>query len=110
MDIVESEKSYTLTADLPGVKKEDVEVVLDNNRVCISGARAVPQHLSDTSSQKHYAMVERGYGRFERCIQLPHRVVEGSVKAQFLEGVLDVSMDKQDSASTSNRGSRVNIS
>lgn len=112
MDVTESEKGYTVTADIPGTKKDDVEVVYDAGRLCISGDR--PRTLlgegdSGSKDSQWLIMVERGYGRFERCLQLPHRVNEGTIRARFSEGILEVSMDKAEPKSTTRGGSRISI-
>lgn len=109
MDLQESERGYSVTADLPGVKKEDVEVVYDSGRLCISGDR--PRLLTDAKSNDTWTILaERGFGRFERCLQLPQRIQEDTIRATFLEGVLGVTMEKSDPKPSGRSGSRINVS
>jgi HSP20 family protein len=101
MDIVETDTGYRVVSDLAGVKREDMDVVMDNNHLCISGNRVAPEWFQ----KDHYTvMSERGYGRFERCLQLPTRVVDSSLRAALSNGVLEVSMDKESTKGDQGRG------
>lgn len=107
MDVFESGNGYRVMADLAGVSKDEMDVVIDNNRLCVSGNRAAP----DWYQKDNYSiMSERGYGRFERCLQLPSRVVESSLRAALSNGVLEVSMNKEANKGDQNRtGNHVKI-
>lgn len=90
-DVVQSERGYRVVTDLAGVKKDDIDVTMENNKLCISGNRPLPEW-----AQKDHSIVmnERGYGRFERCLQLPNAVQESTLRAALSDGVLEVTMDK----------------
>ena len=118
MNLVENPTQFVLTADAAGMKREDMEVNVKDNRVCVKGTRkdveAALNVRGDASSpQQHvddgrvYHLYERGFGGFERCITLPSRIREDSVAAQFNDGVLSVTMDKEDGGMS--RGSPISI-
>ena len=92
MDFLEKDSTFIVQMDLPGVKKEDLDVNLTNNRLCISGNR-VTDGEDDTSKSLRF-MLERRGGKFERCLQLPSQVKEESVEADLHEGVLKVVLQK----------------
>lgn len=92
MDFGETQSQYHITADVPGMKREDMEVTVQDQRVCIRGNRPAFEFAQGTPSG--YFLRERGLGQFERCIGLPSRVNEGSVAASYNDGVLQISMDK----------------
>ncbi|GET90538.1 heat shock protein 20, putative [Leishmania tarentolae] len=91
VDISEQDDSYTLVADLPEVKKEDLRVYTEGATIiCISGNR---KHT--LKQDEHQLLVaERGTGRFERCFDLPSAVDSSSIKANFHDQQLNVSIPK----------------
>lgn len=72
MDLHESKESNTVTAtfELPGLKKEDVQINVQNGRLTISGE----SKISSEHEQDGYAVRERKFGRFSRTLQLPEGV------------------------------------
>ncbi|KAG5490310.1 hypothetical protein JKF63_00430 [Porcisia hertigi] len=91
VDISEQDDGYTLVADLPEVKKEDVRVYTESaNVVCMSGNRKRITKPAD--NQMLFA--ERGFGHFERCFELPTPVDTKNVKATFSEYKLNVTIPK----------------
>lgn len=106
MDVLESDTGYRVVSDLAGVKKDDMNVVMEENRLCISGNRPIPEW----AQKDHFALMsERGYGRFERCLQMPTRVAESSLRAALSDGVLEISMDKVKASNATRAGSQVRI-
>jgi HSP20 family protein len=94
IDICESDQAITLTAELPGFSKEDVQVELKDNRLTLKGERK-----RDTDVQeKQYRRVERVYGAFERSIKLPAVVDADKAKATFKDGVLKLTLPKAEEA------------
>jgi HSP20 family protein len=73
-------------AELPGVKKEDVEITLDHGDLVIRGAR---QEESEAKEDDYYRM-ERNYGSFYRRLPLPGEVMPEQVQANFADGVLTI--------------------
>lgn len=92
VDIAESDKEYTVKADLAGVKKEDVKIDVQNGVLTISGQRKFEKEEKD---QKHHR-VERAYGSFTRSFTLPEDVLEDKISAESKDGVLQVHLPKTD--------------
>lgn len=94
VDFHESKDAYVIEADLPGLKREDIEVTVVNDVVTLKGER------KSESEQKEggYHCVERRYGRFERSFRLPSGVDTTKVTAHFEQGVLKVTLPKPETA------------
>ncbi len=90
VDITEDENSFQIQADLPDVKKEDVEVSVEKGILTISGER---KQEKEEKKQKYHRM-ERTWGRYERSFQLPDGVNADKVDAQFKNGVLTLRVPK----------------
>jgi HSP20 family protein len=101
VDIQETDKEYTVKADLPEVKKEDVKVELENGVLTIEGERK--QEKEETGKRFH--RVERQYGQFIRRFALPNEVDAAKVQAEFKDGVLNVKLPK----SANGKGKSVEI-
>jgi len=91
LDVTESEKSYQVKADLPGVKKEDIKVNIDGNQVSIS---------AETSSESEHEGAtticsERSWGQFYRSFTLPQPVDNAQAHAEFRNGVLELELPKK---------------
>ena len=86
VDVVEREGKLLISADLPGVKKEDVKVEINQDAVTIQGQR----HQERTSSDRGYYQSERSYGSFYRSIPLPEGANTESASATFRDGVLQI--------------------
>ena len=92
VDIAEDEKSFTITADLPDVKKDDVKVTIQNGHLTISGERKFEKEEED--KKKKYHRIERCYGAYTRSFALPENVDGTAIKAEFKDGVLHVTLPK----------------
>lgn len=106
MDLAETTKAYTLTADVPGVPKEDLEVNVTENKVCIKGQRKAVEAAA-AGDEGGFHLRERGFGPFERCVSLPQRILEKSVSASHNNGTLTVSLQKE--STSDGHGSNVKI-
>jgi len=91
VDIHESEKKLVLTAELPGLKEEDVEVNIDGNTLSISGKR----EFEEETKKEDYHRIERSYGSFFRSFTLPSYIDQEKVKAEYDNGLLKVTMPKK---------------
>nr|WP_295900854.1 Hsp20/alpha crystallin family protein [uncultured Bdellovibrio sp.] len=87
LDFEELEKSFLVTVDLPGMKKQDINVELHGDMVTISGER-----LRETKGESKYS--ERYYGKFSRSFALPSQVVSDKIHARFENGVLQITIPK----------------
>lgn len=90
MDISETDNQFLISAELPGMKKEDININLENRRLTISGERKFEQKEDGET----YHRVETRYGSFSRSFQLPNSVDEESVQAKYEDGLLKITIDK----------------
>jgi HSP20 family protein len=83
-----------LTADVPGVKFEDIDVRLENGTLTLKGERTF-----ESSDQKNgWHRMERSYGTFQRVFDLPDTIETEGVKADYKDGVLTVVLPKKEIA------------
>lgn len=94
VDVAEGKNEITVKADLPGLKKEDIDVSVDGTVLTIKGERK----YEDEKKEKNLHRVERAYGQFTRSIDLGERVDEAKVKAVYKDGVLEVSVPKAEAS------------
>ncbi len=92
VDIHEDENSYVFTADLPGVKKEDIKLTTHNNTLSISGNKAIERE----DKEKNYHRIERFSGTYERSFQLPTTADLEKVEAKYKDGVLEILVPKKE--------------
>ena len=90
VDIVESPGAYTLTADLPGLTKADVNLTAEEGVLTLTGERKNEQSASNEFAHRY----ERAYGKFSRSFQLGSGVETGKIKAEFRNGMLKVELPK----------------
>ena len=94
VDIVEKDKAYEVTADVPGFEEKDIEIKVVNGLLCIKGERK-----SEKEEKKEgYYLNEREIGSFERSFGLPAGVDVDKVEASLKKGVLTVSLPKKPEA------------
>ncbi|SFQ36453.1 Hsp20/alpha crystallin family protein [Hymenobacter arizonensis] len=92
VDAYETEKGYQIEVALPGLKREDIKVDFHQGRLTISGER----HFKNEQNDRRYHMVESSYGSFSRSFQLPDTVEPRQIEAQFEDGVLRVTVPKNE--------------
>jgi HSP20 family protein len=93
-------------ADLPGLKREDIKVDLDEGRLTIQGERHshnVDDRRTERQQQGGYYRSERSYGSFYRSIPLPEGIDVDSAQASFRDGVLDITFDAPQSRAARRR-------
>lgn len=90
IDVVEEEGNLVVHAEIPGMNKDDIKVVVNDNVLTISGERKQESETKD----KRFHRVERYYGRFSRQMMLPSSVDSTKVKAKYQDGVLTVILPK----------------
>lgn len=96
VDIVEHDTEYLIKAELPGVKKDDVKVTVQDDVLTITGERTFEKE----EKGRKYHRVERAYGRFARSFTLPEDADGNKVAAEFNDGVLKVHLPKAERAKT----------
>ena len=94
VDIYESDDSFVATADLPGLKKDDIEVSIEDNVLTVSGERK----FEKSEGEGTFRRVERSYGTFRRSFTLPRGVDSAKVEASFEDGVLTLTLPKSEMA------------
>src|SRR3979409_1852404 len=92
VDLYETADEYVLTAELPGLTRDQIDIHAEERRIVIRGARAADPGRDIPCEQYH--RVERGHGRFSRAFSLPERIDVSSVSADLKDGVLTVTIPK----------------
>jgi HSP20 family protein len=95
VDVSENEKAYTLRAEIPGVKKEDINVTIDGDTVAIS---AEVKQEKDVKNGDRVLRSERYYGKLYRAFTLGQAVEEAGTHARYAEGVLELTLPKKAAA------------
>ena len=95
VDLYETADAYVLTAEIPGVERQDLDIQTGEGRIMLSGAR---QERPIACEQFH--RLERGHGSFQRSFQLPLPIDHAAVTADLKDGVLTVRIPKLQGPST----------
>ncbi len=90
VDIAETDKEFSIRAEIPDVKKEDVKVTVDNGVLTIKGERKQEKE----EKNKKFHRVERFYGSFTRSFTLSDNVDENKIEASFKDGMLNLTIPK----------------
>lgn len=94
LDVHEDKDGYTVRAELPGTKREDIDVSIQDGAVIISGERKEEKVTEGTEVHRQ----ERYYGKFSRAVTLPTAVANDKVKATYKDGILTVVLPKAEEA------------
>src|SRR6266436_2363888 len=86
MDVTENDKEYRVSAELPGVKKEDISITINGNEVGIS---AEVKHEKDAENSETVLRAERYFGTIQRAFSLVQEVDEATAQTKYTDGVLD---------------------
>jgi len=97
MDVKEDDKTYTVHAEIPGVKKEDIQVSIEGNQVAISAE--VKRDKQEKQGEK-VLRSERYYGRVYRAFALAQDVDQEKAQAKYENGVLELTLPKKAATST----------
>ena len=92
MDLKEDDNAYTVHADIPGMKKEDIHVSIDGNRVLISAESRMEKEEKEGGK---VLRSERYCGKVARSFTLAHEVDETKAKAKYSDGVLELTLPKK---------------
>ncbi len=103
-DIYETDKEVVLKVELPEVKREAVEVTLDNNVLMMKGERK----FEEKTDRENYHRIERRYGEFMRSFTLPVYIDAAKINAEFKDGVLTVTLPKHEEARPKHINVKVN--
>ncbi|GMV98940.1 MAG: heat-shock protein [Candidatus Hydrogenedentota bacterium] len=104
VDVRETKDAYVIEADLPGMKKEDIEVTVQDNFVTIKGSRKYESDQKENGGHR----VERRYGSFQRSFELPAGFQGDKIDASYRDGVLYVTLPKREETKPKQIDVRVN--
>ena len=94
VDVVEESDSIVVTAEVPGIKQENIDVQYENGVLTIRGTR----EFQDENKEKTYHRVERVYGQFVRSFTLPRSINPEKISAHYDNGVLEIRVPKLEEA------------
>jgi len=86
-DIYETDSGYLIAIDLPGIKRDDIEIDIDDNRLLVKGARVIDDSRSRRS--------ERPRGKFLRSFSVPASIDQNKIGADYKDGVLQIRLPKR---------------
>ena len=92
VDIIENDKSFDISFAVPGMEKKDLNIEINKGYLTVSGERKID------SSNNNYHKIETGYGKFSRSFQLPDEINEEKISAVCKNGILKVSVLKDEKA------------
>ena len=90
VDIIETDGTLEVTAELPGVDEKDIEVTLSEKVLTIKGEKKAETEKED----ENYHVVERSYGSFQRSLNVPFDASADEISAKFEKGVLKITLPK----------------
>lgn len=90
VDLFEKDDNYVVKAELPGLKKEDITIDIEDRLLTLKGERKYENEVKEDN----YYRRERSYGKFQRSFRLPTDVNPDDVKAKFNDGVLEIEVPK----------------
>lgn len=94
VDLMDAGEEYLLTAEIPGVKPEDVELEFVDGVLTLRGTKKAEYEVKE----KKYHLFERGYGVFERAFRLPPSIEAEAIKAEFKDGIVTIKIPKANAA------------
>ena len=94
-DVVETEREIRVVTEMPGLKREDIDVDVENNVLTIRGEK---REERTEGQEGRYHLSERRYGTFSRSFVLPRDVEADAIQASFEDGVLTVTVPKSEKA------------
>ena len=95
VDVAEKNGAYKVSAELPGVKKEDIHVSIDGAQVTL---QAEVKQEKEASQDERVLHTERTYGKLTRSFTLPQEIDEAKVEAKFRDGILELTLPKKAAA------------
>ena len=94
VDISETKDSYVIHAELPGMKKDEVKITMNDNVITIRGEKKNEAEKKEAN----YHRIERAHGMFERSFALPGSVLGDAIEARYDEGILTITLPKTEEA------------
>lgn len=94
VDVEENDDEFVISAELPGMKRDDIKITFDNNMLNISGEKKAEKEMKE----ENFHRMERSYGKFSRTIPIPSGVKLDKIDAVYEDGVLTVHIPKTEEA------------
>jgi HSP20 family protein len=94
VDVAETDNEVVVTAELPGIKQDDVDITITDDVLTLKGEKKEEKEVKE----KNYHRIERSYGSFQRSISLPAGVQADKAKATYKDGVLHITVPKAEEA------------
>jgi HSP20 family protein len=94
IDVAETDEDIVVTAELPGVKQEEVDITIADDVLTLKGEKKEEKEVKE----KNYHRIERSYGSFQRSISLPTGTKADKAKATYKDGILSVTIPKAEEA------------
>jgi HSP20 family protein len=104
LEMTETKKHYKITAELPGIEPDNVEVTFDDGLLRIAGEKQEQRE----DDERDYRLSERSYGAFERLVELPSAADPEKIAARFKNGVLTISVAKNSEENRTVRRIKIN--
>lgn len=101
MNVYETDGAFEITLELPGLKKDDIDISIDNNMLNISGERKATRE----ENGRTYHRVESRFGKFSRSLPLPNNIDDEAIEANYENGVLTVNIPKTEQST----GKRIKV-
>jgi HSP20 family protein len=95
LDLYDDKDAFTVNVELPGLKKEDIEISLHDGVLTVSGER---KHELEQKGEAQTFRSERYFGKFQRSLSLPAQVNANAIKATYKDGILSVTLPKAEEA------------
>lgn len=94
IELQDENDHFLVSADVPGLKKEDLNISVEGNLLTLQGERKIQQE----KKEKGYQYSEKFYGKFTRVVELPTEIQADKVKAAYKDGVLEITLPKSENA------------
>lgn len=105
VDISETDAAFLVKGEIPGVNKNDVKVTIENGLLTIQGERK----LEKEEKGKKFHRIERSYGSFMRSFRVPEEVDESKIKADFTDGMINITLPKSEKAKAKSKAINVPV-
>lgn len=92
VDITENDKAYEINVAVPGMKKEDFKLDLNDNFLTVSGERK----FTKEQNEKNFHSIETQYGSFSRSFSMPENVDSSKISAKYVDGILEITIPKDE--------------
>jgi HSP20 family protein len=90
IDVAETDDNITVTAEIPGIKQEEVDIAITDDVLTLKGEKKEEKEIKE----KNYCRIERSYGSFQRSVRLPSGVKGDEAKAAYKDGILTITIPK----------------